>query len=242
MISSEERRRFRTDGYLIRRGLVPPHAVDEINAEIDRLEVRDPPPVGSVGIHSWFRAPHQLPVADRALRTTGLLDVAEQLTAPRRLAHAYGHIQVAITMPPWPHTPGGPHLDGYHDPARPHPFTMLIGIALTPQRHPSAGNLWVWPGSHLTHAAMFRERGPLVLLETGGHPTELQMPVELGEPIPLLLGPGDVVLAHYLLGHNSGGNEDGRTRRSLYYRLVAGADDEWRDRLTDPRHDYPSLT
>ncbi len=241
MISSEERRRFRTDGYLVGRGLVPPHTVDEINAEIDRLEARDPPPADSVGIHFWFRPPHQLPVADRALRTTGLLEFAHQLTAPRRLSHAYGHIQVAITVPPWRHTPGGPHLDGYHDPARPHPFTMLIGIALTPQRRPNAGNLWVWPGSHLTLAAMFRERGPLVLLETGGHPTELEVPVELGEPIPLLLDVGDVVFAHYLLGHNSGGNEDGRTRRSVYYRLVAGADDDWHDRLTDPRHDYPSL-
>ena len=30
---------------------------------------------------------------------------------------------------------------------------------------------------------------------------------------------GDLLLAHVLLGHNSGGNLTARTRRMLYYRL-----------------------
>ena len=36
---------------------------------------------------------------------------------------------------------------------------MLAGVALTDQRAPQSGNLWVWPGSHLGHQALFQEQG-----------------------------------------------------------------------------------
>ena len=31
-------------------------------------------------------------------------------------------------------------------------FTMLAGVLMSDQRGRDAGNLWVWPGTHLTHA------------------------------------------------------------------------------------------
>ncbi len=54
---------------------------------------------------------------------------------------------------------------------------------------------------------------------------------------------GDVLLAHYLLGHNIGGNyESERTRRALYWRLrVPGHADHWADCLTDPWHEYDNI-
>jgi hypothetical protein len=32
-------------------------------------------------------------------------------------------------------------------------FTLLAGVLMTDQLTENSGNLWVWPGTHLTHAA-----------------------------------------------------------------------------------------
>lgn len=42
---------------------------------------------------------------------------------------------------------------------------------------------------------------------------------------------GDVLLAHYLLGHNIGGNDESdRTRRAIYWRLWAEGHEARRDK------------
>jgi hypothetical protein len=46
----------------------------------------------------------------------------------------------------------------------------------------------------------------------------LEPPVWFGPGEPLLARRGDLLLAHYLLGHNIGGNTSSATRRILYYR------------------------
>ncbi|MGW7822448.1 hypothetical protein ACWGLF_31060 [Streptomyces puniciscabiei] len=56
--------------------------------------------------------------------------------------------------------------------------------------------LWVWPGTQLT--------------------------IGLPGPEQIRGRAGDLLLAHYLLGHNVGGNhESERTRRALYFRISA---------------------
>jgi len=51
-------------------------------------------------------------------------------------------------------------------------------------------------------------------------------------------GPPDL-FAHYLLGHNSGGNLTDRTRRILYYRLSSeDHESHWAHPLTDPLYEY----
>jgi ectoine hydroxylase-related dioxygenase (phytanoyl-CoA dioxygenase family) len=91
---------------------------------------------------------------------------------------------------------------------------MLAGILLTDQLTENSGNLWVWPGTHLTHAAYFREYGPEMFC---AYP-----PVDLPAPVQITGHAGDLLLAHYLLGHNIGGNyEPGQTRRALYFRISA---------------------
>ncbi len=37
---------------------------------------------------------------------------------------------------------------------------MLAGVLMSDQRGRDAGNLWVRPGTHLTHAECFRAHGP----------------------------------------------------------------------------------
>jgi ectoine hydroxylase-related dioxygenase (phytanoyl-CoA dioxygenase family) len=101
---------------------------------------------------------------------------------------------------------------------------------MTEQNVESAGNLWVWPGTHRTHAAFFRERGPEALVESKGYPK-----IEAPEPSQVLGKPGDVILAHYMLGHNIGGNyASERTRQAVYFRLrKAGHQGQWRECLCD---------
>jgi hypothetical protein len=101
---------------------------------------------------------------------------------------------------------------------------------MTEQRIENAGNLWVWPGTHQTHAAFFQERGPEVLVEYKGY-TKITLP----EPTQVLGGPGDVILAHYMLGHNIGGNYASETvRRAVYFRLRrVGHQHRWRECLCD---------
>src|SRR5208282_6058097 len=71
-----------------------------------------------------------------------------------------------------------------------------------------------WPGTHLTHAEYFRAHGPGAFLATGGYP-----PIPLPEPEQVTGEAGDLLLAHYLLGHNIGGNTSRAVRRAVYFRI-----------------------
>lgn len=105
-----------------------------------------------------------------------------------------------------------------------------------------AGNLWVWPGSHLAHAEPFGSKGTDALKTTGGHSAMLDPPLGIGDPIPVLANRGDLLFAHYLLGHNSGGNTTSVTRRAVYYRLsTRDLDDRWEATLADPFLEYPAI-
>ena len=150
------------------------------------------------------------------------------------------HIQVATTVSPFSHMPGGPHIDG-HGPGQDPPasFTMLAGVLLTDQRAPQSGNFWAWPGSHLDHQRLFRERGTRVLQKSGGHSTLLEPPAVLQSAVELRGGRGDLLLAHFLLGHNKGGNTAAHMRRTIYYRLaVPGHADRWESTFLDPWTEY----
>jgi hypothetical protein len=238
LLSPEQIAEFAGRGLLVVPGVVPEERLAAADDEVAALAAAEPPP--AAGPRFWFRPPDQLPAADAALRRSPALGLAQQLTGPLQLGHALDHIQVALNVPPFPHRPGGPHLDGHRpDQARPHTFTMLVAVFLDDESRPDSGNLWVWPGSHLAHGRLFRERGTGVLLPVSGHSTLLHPPVQLAAPEPVLARRGDLLLAHYLLGHNSGGNTAPRTRRILYYRLAAaGHRGRWEATFRDPWCEY----
>ena len=86
---------------------------------------------------------------------------------------------------------------------------------------------------------MFRERGVDALVPVSGHVDFLQPPVHFGASRPVLAQRGDLLLAHYLLGHNTGGNTTDHVRRILYYRLGAeGHRDRWADTFLDAFTEY----
>jgi hypothetical protein len=211
-----------------------------VDAEVDALVTESPPPADAIGNHSYFEPPGRLPASDAALRDSPAIRLAEDLVTPRTLDHGLDHIQIALNIPPFPHQPGAPHLDG-HRPgqARPDSFTMLAGIYLIDESAPDSGNLWVWPGSHLVHERVFREQGPTALLAVSGHAAVLEAPPRYSEPVQVLANRGDLLLAHFLLGHNTGGNTSNQIRRIVYYRLSCPAHaSRWAGTLTSAFTEY----
>ncbi|MEM8926520.1 MAG: phytanoyl-CoA dioxygenase family protein [Actinomycetota bacterium] len=238
-LSPEQRRAFGRNGYLVVRGVVVESLLAELEAEVDAVVADSPPPADKVGFHYYVEPVASLPVADRVLRSSGVLGLAAELVAPLTIDHAFDHIQIATSIRGWDHEPGGGHIDGYgiDGQTEPHSFTLLVGIYLDDESLAGSGNLWVWPGSHRGHERLFRERGVDVLMgpdSKGGHACLLDEPPDLGQGAPVLAERGDVVLAHYLLAHNQSGNMRLPLRRIAYYRLAAaGHRERWAATHTD---------
>jgi hypothetical protein len=244
MLSDDQLRTFGVDGYLVVRGVVPEPVLAELDAEVDALIAGAPPPAGKVGFHHYFEHPSRLPVAERVLRSGGVLDLAGELVAPLAIDLAFDHVQVATSIFGWDHEPGGGHIDGYGLPGQTEPatFTMLAGVYLGDESQPGRGNLWVWPGSHRVHEQLFQQRGVDALMaeeSMGGHACLLRDAPDFGQGRPVLASRGDVILAHYLLAHNQSGNLWNPLRRIVYYRLAAdGHRQRWQTTQTDALAEY----
>lgn len=247
VLTVEQLGEFARDGFIVVPGVVDETVLVQLDAEVDALVERQPPPPDKVGFHHYFEHPSDLPVADRALRTAGVLALAGELVAPLSIDLAFDHIQVATSIYGWDHEPGGGHIDGYGIPgqAAPYTFTMLAAIYLGDESVAGRGNLWVWPGSHLVHERLFREQGVDVLMSEesmGGHACLLHPAPAFGQSQPILANRGDVLLAHYLLAHNQSGNMWNPLRRIVYYRLAAhGHRDRWSETQTDALLEYAPL-
>ena len=171
-------------------------------------------------------------------RESGIGQLAAGLLRPDLTVEEPGFAQLATTVPPWPHRPGRPHVDGITPPdpdGRPGTFTLLAGSWLSDQSTPYQGNLWVWPGTHRRFGAYLASYGADALSRI--HP-EPYPAVDLGDPVQLTGPAGSVVLAHYLLGHNIGGHDGpagAPPRQVVYYRLHAeGHRGRWRAAVTSP--------
>jgi Phytanoyl-CoA dioxygenase (PhyH) len=111
-----------------------------------------------------------------------------------------------------------PHIDGFAsglnglDEGKIYNHTVLVGVFLTPVRSAFAGNFTVWPGSHYVYERYFRETGKRAMSDPPPTP-------ELGEPVQLMCGVGDVVLAHYQLGHAAAVNTSDVDRIAVYFRV-----------------------
>jgi hypothetical protein len=229
---------FAGRGFLVVPQVVPPEVVAAAARAIDELIEREPPGAGVRGPYNYFPEAARAPELAALLTGSPAFGLAEALTAPGTLEVPW-QVQVALNIPPNPHRPGMHHIDGFppEPDGRPGTFTLLAGVLMSVQRGPDAGNLWVWPGTHLTHAEYFRAHGPDAFFAAGGYP-----PIRLPEPEQVTGESGDLLLAHYLLGHNIGGNTSPTVRRAVYFRVKrAGHDPRWREFLTDPWLDYDAV-
>lgn len=217
VLNDEQITEFAERGFILIPQVVAAETLARASSRIDGIIAADPPAEGKTGHHFYF-----LPVADEpalaaTVTDTDVLGYAQALTGPGTLG-MFKHLQVALNIPPFPHRPGCPHIDASNDQPIDEPvrgtFTLLAAVLMSDQTTENSGNLWVWPGTHLRHAAYFRENGPRKFC---AYP-----PIELPEPEQVTGRAGDLLLAHYLLGHNIGGNyKSDQTRRALYFRYKA---------------------
>ena len=235
-LSDDQLRAFAERGYVVIGSVIQRELISAAMLHIDGLIEQEPPPPDRRGFHFYWQ--NALTPSDplRSLLTDSpAWGIAEALINPLELTLPQ-QAQVSLNIPPWRHRPGGPHLDGLTPPepsGRPGTFTMLAGVFLTDQRSPDMGNLWVWPGSHRITAAYLRRHGPDALLEIA-HPQ-----FALAQPEQIVGNAGDLLLAHYLLGHNMGGNLSTSVRRVVYFRLQSqGHAARWQQCVQDPLFEF----
>ena len=235
MLDQDQIREFAERGFVVVPQAIPEEVVARASRTIDTLIEREAPGPDVRGNHFYFPESVNAPSLIALLTESPAFSLAESLTRPGTLEVPW-QVQVALNIPPFPHRPGMHHIDGaMPEPyCRPETFTLLVGVLMSDQLDEDAGNLWVWPGTHLAHAEYFRKRGPDAFFDAGGYP-----PIQLPEPEQVRGRAGDLLLAHYLLGHNIGGNTSDVVRRAVYFRVKrTGHDRRWREFLQDAWLEY----
>jgi len=236
VLTRERLEEFAERGYIVIPDVVPPDVLAAANAAIDEQLLEHPPAEGHAGPHFMFHKWEEVPALAALLSETSAFTLAEELTGDGALEFPW-QVQTALTYPPYVDDRGMPHIDGGmtrkpEDPPR--TFTMLAGFFLSDQSSDDTGNLFVWPGTHHAHAQFFREHGPESFTP---YPD-----VKLPEREQVRGRPGDLLLKHYLLGHNVGNNTSDSVRRTVYFRLRRrGHEATWREILQNPWHDFTPL-
>ena len=227
-----EQQALAQQGFGLFRGLVNQDLVEAALAVIDqdRAHHFDPSRQQEYDHQSSCPELRRSPVILDLVRRTPANELAHEALRQRPLS-GLDHAQIAIRRahdqdrptPPWPHLDGFPTAhNGMSFDAGIQPFAALLGVFLRCAPGPFAGNLTVWPGSHLRHARAFRGRGRERSLTEG-----IEV-VALGEPVQIEARPGDVVLAHYLLAHGAAVNTSATDRVAVYFRLGWPTDDDER--------------
>lgn len=126
-----------------------------------------------------------------------LLPLAAESLIRQSPEDEWGEAQLLLRFPDEAASwPLSPHVDELPPWAAERSYRGVVGVALT-AAGPEDGCLRVWPGSHR------------------GQPAD---------PVPVPLGPGDVVVMHPLLGHSGGLNQGSSIRMSVYFRLISCAE------------------
>jgi hypothetical protein len=135
-LSEGHREQFRSQGYVVVPGVLTDEQVDAGRRVVAAMLERNPPQ--GVGPHFLWPALHDAHPLLRLYRSAGIADLAAQLVRGDLRLLEPDQAQVATTVPPWPHVPGGPHVDGITPPLEdgsPGSFTMLEPG--TVPRHPA---------------------------------------------------------------------------------------------------------
>ncbi|MBH0781811.1 phytanoyl-CoA dioxygenase family protein [Nocardia bovistercoris] len=235
-LTREQLLQFAERGYIVIPDVVPPDVLAAANKAVDNQLRTHSPEEGHAGPHFMFPLWEEEPDLAALLRDTEAFTLAEELTGDGAMEYPW-QTQIAMTYPPYTDDRGMPHIDGgmrrkADEPPR--TFTMLAGFFLTDQDGDDTGNLYVWPGTHRQHAEYFRAHGPDAFTS---YPD-----IELPEREQVRARAGDLLLKHYMVGHNVGSNTSDSVRRTVYFRLkVRGHDATWRQIIQDPWHDFTPL-
>ena len=231
--------RFHRDGYVCAAGAVVPSVV---NAAISRINrgLGTPGSVVAGGVQPGVgKLEGGAPTArellelfnSKAGRLRRLLDI---VIGPNMYELPRG-CQIALRFPddgPPPDDTSLPgnewHTDGMRQGKR-HPFTLLVGVALSSVSAPFHGNLAVFPGSHhrlhdisLANGRLkdVDEDQPFSKITTRDNSWGVGVGLpDLGPPRQLLLEPGDALLAHSKLAHRGCPNFSPSIRHMVYFRV-----------------------
>lgn len=243
-LTNEQKRNFYRDGYLHIPGVVSQQSVDRALALIntDLGKGIDPARISEFYARSFCPGLRNVPEIIDLFEATDARAWADSLVAPGAV-ETPSMAQIALRFPdPRPALLPRPHVDGSYGPqngVRPGTvahFTMLAMVALSDVCADYNGNFSVWPGTHHRYERYFREHGAERMLD--GTPKLEQLP----EPVQTKVAAGDLVLAHYQLGHAAAPNLGSRVRYAIFFRLYHRAHDrDALDILTDIWREYPAL-
>ena len=210
------------DGFVVIPGVVSKIQVDRALKNINHS-------LGDKGMHpdelNTLRSQSYCKEIQDSREIMGLLDETLALSLAES-AIGVGKIkpiwdgQIALRFPSHQDPPGSPraHIDGIYSPhngvkkGEISNFTALVCVLLSDLPESNAGNFTVWPGSHLKHENHFKEHGADALL--AGMPA-----IDIGEPSQITGKAGDIVIAHYLLGHSVAPNVSANIRYAIFFRL-----------------------
>lgn len=237
VLSDEDKRSFMRDGYIVLRAAVPSDLVAAALKVADHgyetqqytlapkdggipqftAEVKKHPSIGSL----FDNCPVVRGAMDDLLGAGNVVFGLQAQVAYRPTDHAALErgITLSDTMD-WHsyHIDGGTgNLSGNGT-----PFTTLVGVCLSPGQEVDElrGQFTVWPGSHVKLHPVVLDRWQRGLIKGAGtvFGGKAHKP-NVGEPIRVLMSPGDVVLAHQRLAHSGGLNVYSEWRKNLYFRV-----------------------
>ena len=248
-LTDQQKRDFVRDGFLRAPGVVPPSLVararrainHSIGSGIDSADIR------RLNAQSFCAELRDDPRLLRLATTPVVWSHVRALLGDRRVVKPTG-CQIALRFPLPEGTPRkliGPHVDGYHTPDNGVPndgvvrnFTLLLGIVLNDVPKPFHGNFTVWPGTHRRMERYFRDHG-VNSLEGGSVGT---LGLRLPKPVAVTGKAGDIVLAHYQVGHTASPNLSGDIRYMCFFRLsVRGLAHHRVESMLDIWRDWPVL-
>lgn len=224
-LTEGQKAEIRQRGFVKVPGVVPQAKVEAalraINASFG--EGIDPDEIVTYRAQSFCPELKQDPVITGLLNDTPAWSLAESAIGRGKIQPVKGG-QIAVRFPVAgdPELRLGGHLDGRHSPTNGVPkgtirnFTMLFGVALSAVKNEWAGNLALWPGTHLLYERYFREHG-FEILRKGGK--EGMPPIEETEAEQQMAEPGDVFLVHYQVKHGAVTNVSPHPRYAIYFRL-----------------------
>jgi hypothetical protein len=204
-VSDEMRAEFCRRGFVVVPGVLSSRQVSAARETVAGLLAGQPAPAGRAGHSLWPRfGAGGHPLLD-FYRQAGVGELAGQLLRPGLAVQDPDFAQVAITIPPFPHRPGVPHVDG---------LTHLRFGQYLAERGADA-------------LARVAEMGP------GPYPlVELGEPVQATGAAGSVLF-AHYLLAHNSGGHF--GAAGAERRETIYYRLHAdGHRQRWKEAVTSP--------
>jgi hypothetical protein len=240
-LTIEEIRFFKTQGYLIKRGILDPKLTARAR---DRLWDNAPPSLRRDDPDTWigpireeevseeranykkgfrwqYRAPGREPWMVQLLaRNADVWEMAEQLLGKGQLVEPSGIRGIYCTLPygDEPARANGCHVDA-------HPFHLGV-VGYIDDVPEGGGSFSVWPGSHL-------EFYPTFITRYKRDATEQYEPLRARlndqAPVDCWGRAGDILFWHHRIGHMAGHNRSRQIRQAVLYDFVKKEIEETQD-------------